>query len=346
MGFPFVKSTLERTWKLKGPMEITTDRDLFFIRFSMIEDKQMVLEGGPLFLVGKIFVVWSWSPEIEWQRNNINTVPIWAKIFKVLKELWTKNGLSFLTIFIGEPLSMDGATSEKQGSTLQSLSLVPSAVSLGMQQPNVHPLHLSSVTANISTANPSPASQLVSFEFTEAGHDDTNGQIESAPSSRGPLLATPTLLLRNSTPSGGSLLNSLRGNAPFALRTSSNFAVSRDRHRESNPRGEKNNTYATLVLEEEGIADDDISEHHDEPFDDHNVILNPTQPLRMPSQVTTRAQLQQQQLSGKKGEGSFMLNTDGSVQETGNGFGGIIRDFLGNVTLAYAGSLQKPSVLY
>ncbi|KAF9609240.1 hypothetical protein IFM89_014434 [Coptis chinensis] len=45
-------------------------------------------------------------------------------------------------------------------------------------------------------------------------------------------------------------------------------------------------------------------------------------------------------------EGSFMLNTYGSVQETGNGFRGIIRDSLGNVTLAYAGSSQKASVLY
>ncbi|KAF9612735.1 hypothetical protein IFM89_003745 [Coptis chinensis] len=45
-------------------------------------------------------------------------------------------------------------------------------------------------------------------------------------------------------------------------------------------------------------------------------------------------------------EGSHMLNTDGSVHDNGNGFGGIIRDSLGNVTLAYVGSSHKPSVLF
>ncbi|KAF9587920.1 hypothetical protein IFM89_006174 [Coptis chinensis] len=45
-------------------------------------------------------------------------------------------------------------------------------------------------------------------------------------------------------------------------------------------------------------------------------------------------------------EDSFMLNTDGLVQENGNRFGGIIRDSLGNISLAYAGSSHKPSVLY
>ncbi|KAF9614903.1 hypothetical protein IFM89_021260 [Coptis chinensis] len=43
---------------------------------------------------------------------------------------------------------------------------------------------------------------------------------------------------------------------------------------------------------------------------------------------------------------SYMLNTDGSVQENGNGFGGVIRDIMGNVSLAYAGSSSKPSVIY
>ncbi|KAF9611346.1 hypothetical protein IFM89_030135 [Coptis chinensis] len=41
-----------------------------------------------------------------------------------------------------------------------------------------------------------------------------------------------------------------------------------------------------------------------------------------------------------------MLNTYSFVQDTGNGFGGIIRDAMGNVTLASVGSSAKPSILY
>ncbi|KAF9626549.1 hypothetical protein IFM89_034962 [Coptis chinensis] len=41
-----------------------------------------------------------------------------------------------------------------------------------------------------------------------------------------------------------------------------------------------------------------------------------------------------------------MLNTDGSVQESGNGYGGTIRDSQGNVLLGFAGSSSKPSVIF
>ncbi|KAF9596741.1 hypothetical protein IFM89_012940 [Coptis chinensis] len=85
MRFPFVKNALEKAWKIKGSMDITTDRDLFYISFSIFEDKQAVLEGGPIFIAGKIFVVMPWTPEAESQRNNVSTVPIWAKLSKVRK---------------------------------------------------------------------------------------------------------------------------------------------------------------------------------------------------------------------------------------------------------------------
>ncbi|KAF9624880.1 hypothetical protein IFM89_015434 [Coptis chinensis] len=114
MSFPFVKNALEKTWKLKGSMDITTDKDLFYIGFIASEDKQAVFEGSPIFMAGKIFVVMPWSPEAESQRNNVTTVPIWAKLSKVPKELWTKKGLSFLASLIGGPLCMDGATSMKR----------------------------------------------------------------------------------------------------------------------------------------------------------------------------------------------------------------------------------------
>ncbi|KAF9600947.1 hypothetical protein IFM89_014074 [Coptis chinensis] len=43
---------------------------------------------------------------------------------------------------------------------------------------------------------------------------------------------------------------------------------------------------------------------------------------------------------------AFMLNTDGSVQENGNGYGGTIHDGLGFVVRAYAGCSSKNSIIY
>ncbi|KAF9606565.1 hypothetical protein IFM89_026625 [Coptis chinensis] len=43
---------------------------------------------------------------------------------------------------------------------------------------------------------------------------------------------------------------------------------------------------------------------------------------------------------------TFMLNTDGSVQQNGNGYGGTIHDGLGFVVRAYAGCSSKNSTIY
>ncbi|KAF9596330.1 hypothetical protein IFM89_008856 [Coptis chinensis] len=42
----------------------------------------------------------------------------------------------------------------------------------------------------------------------------------------------------------------------------------------------------------------------------------------------------------------YMLNTDGSVQQSGNGYGGTIRDSQGNVLMGFARSSSKPSVIF
>ncbi|KAF9604251.1 hypothetical protein IFM89_004957 [Coptis chinensis] len=114
LAFPYVKRFLQKVWKLKGTMDITTDRDLFFINFSVDEDKQMALEGGPLFIAVKIFVIRPWSVEVEVLQNKTQTVPIWVKLSNVPMELWPLNGLSFLASLVVGPQCMDDATAKKE----------------------------------------------------------------------------------------------------------------------------------------------------------------------------------------------------------------------------------------
>ncbi|KAF9603175.1 hypothetical protein IFM89_034508 [Coptis chinensis] len=78
-------------------------------------------------------------------------------------------------------------------------------------------VNVASTYGNEASASISPASQLAPSEFTKAGHGDAYGQADPAPSSRGLLLATLPLLVRNSSPLRGSLFSSRHGNAPFAL---------------------------------------------------------------------------------------------------------------------------------
>ncbi|KAF9619288.1 hypothetical protein IFM89_006475 [Coptis chinensis] len=137
------------------------------------------------------------------------------------------------------------------------------------------------VGAVVSRESPSTVMAIVGSPFSpplsRPSQSLTRYSKDSA-SSLGPLLATPNIprLLRTAD---GSSLNNLTGNS-FTMRNSA------------------------LVMEEDGI-DDDISETHEEPFDDHIVDSPQVTRLSMPSQVVTRAQLQQQHLqnSRKRGRG-------------------------------------------
>ncbi|KAF9610268.1 hypothetical protein IFM89_021829 [Coptis chinensis] len=91
---------------------MTADRELFYFKFFNDEDKQMVIDQGPIFLAGRIFVVRPWSTTVEEYRNGIKAIPIWVRL-DIPKHLWTKNGLEMVSSLIGESLCMDEATSNR-----------------------------------------------------------------------------------------------------------------------------------------------------------------------------------------------------------------------------------------
>ncbi|KAL5714654.1 hypothetical protein ACHQM5_016585 [Ranunculus cassubicifolius] len=103
LSFHTVKDFLEEFWELKGSFDIAADRDLFYFRFKCLEDKKYFLGLGPIFVAGRLFVVIPWSVEVEAQRLQINVMPIWIKIYKVQKRLWTNEGIAFLASLVGKP---------------------------------------------------------------------------------------------------------------------------------------------------------------------------------------------------------------------------------------------------
>ncbi|KAF9598856.1 hypothetical protein IFM89_031976 [Coptis chinensis] len=89
------------------------DRELFYFKFINDEDRRFVIEHGPLFLAGRIFVVRAWSESIELHREKkINSVPIWVKS-DIPKQLWVDNGIGFISSIIGEPICTDDATANR-----------------------------------------------------------------------------------------------------------------------------------------------------------------------------------------------------------------------------------------
>ncbi|KAF9623206.1 hypothetical protein IFM89_000047 [Coptis chinensis] len=108
-----VKQALVRQWKTKGPYDISTDENYFYFKFANSEDRKLVLEQGPVFIIGRVLVIKPWGKEIDEQKKKSKSIPIWVNLYGVPKKLWTKEGLSYISSLIGNPVCLDSATANK-----------------------------------------------------------------------------------------------------------------------------------------------------------------------------------------------------------------------------------------
>lgn len=60
---------------MKEPLIISLDKDFFYLKVEDEEDGRKILEAGPLFLLGRVFILQGWSPHIEELRNEIDVIP-------------------------------------------------------------------------------------------------------------------------------------------------------------------------------------------------------------------------------------------------------------------------------
>ncbi|KAF5203726.1 Rna exonuclease [Thalictrum thalictroides] len=112
LPFPLVKDALQKQWKTQK-FDMVADEDVFYFKFHTEEDKQMVLDKGPVFIAGRLFIVRFWTPENEKGKKLISSVPIWVNLEGVPKRLWSEEGLGFLASLIGKPVCLDDATAKK-----------------------------------------------------------------------------------------------------------------------------------------------------------------------------------------------------------------------------------------
>ncbi|KAF9595341.1 hypothetical protein IFM89_039188 [Coptis chinensis] len=61
----------------------------------------------------RVFVIRPWIEDIEVQRKNMNTLPIWVKLWSIPKQLWTKKGISLIASRIGKTSFFGAATTRK-----------------------------------------------------------------------------------------------------------------------------------------------------------------------------------------------------------------------------------------
>lgn len=89
------------------------ENGFYMLKFSLQEDRDKVLELGPWNIFNKPFILTMWSTGCKFDKEGISSVPIWAKLTKLPKELLTNTAISRISNVIGKPLFMDEATTTR-----------------------------------------------------------------------------------------------------------------------------------------------------------------------------------------------------------------------------------------
>ncbi|KAK1256906.1 hypothetical protein QJS04_geneDACA024128 [Acorus gramineus] len=107
---PFL-SFLKKKWKPKGDFQLLLHGNGFFtVKFDLVEDFNVVLEGGPWTMDHRPFIVQKWTPEARMEQERLTSIPLWIRLPNLPLHLWEADCLSRIGSTIGVPLYADSAT--------------------------------------------------------------------------------------------------------------------------------------------------------------------------------------------------------------------------------------------
>ncbi|XP_052625962.1 uncharacterized protein LOC128132980 [Lactuca sativa] len=89
---------------------MVNDEGFFFFKFDSKEGMMNVLEGGPWLINNVPMFVQRWRPGLVLSKPQINSVPVWVKVFNVPLEYWNSKGITLIANEIGKPIAMDKIT--------------------------------------------------------------------------------------------------------------------------------------------------------------------------------------------------------------------------------------------
>nr|KAJ0220884.1 hypothetical protein LSAT_V11C200101250 [Lactuca sativa] len=111
LAFPTVNHFSFKMWKIYGLKDImVNDEGFFFFKFDSKEGMMNVLEGGPWLINNVPMFVQRWRPGLVLSKPQINSVPVWVKVFNVPLEYWNSKGVTLIANEIGKPIAMDKIT--------------------------------------------------------------------------------------------------------------------------------------------------------------------------------------------------------------------------------------------
>ncbi|KAH0717608.1 hypothetical protein KY285_013639 [Solanum tuberosum] len=84
----------------------------FFVKFTMLDDRDEVLYAGPHMLNNKPIIMKTWSPKFDFNKEVMQTIPIWVKFPNLSLNCWGVNSLSRIGSGLRVPIYADECTTQ------------------------------------------------------------------------------------------------------------------------------------------------------------------------------------------------------------------------------------------
>ncbi|XP_058783983.1 uncharacterized protein LOC131658735 [Vicia villosa] len=109
-----VKQFMIRSWNfIKLPELFYREDGYFLMKFKNNQEKDMVLLRGPYSIHNMPMILKNWSPQFNFQRDMIRTIPVWVKLPNLPLQMWGASSLGKIGSAIGKPLFTDECTANK-----------------------------------------------------------------------------------------------------------------------------------------------------------------------------------------------------------------------------------------
>ncbi|KAJ4840224.1 hypothetical protein Tsubulata_007506 [Turnera subulata] len=103
-----IQAMAARLWGRDGSISVVSYKEgLYLFQFPSDSSMTRALQGGPWHIGGIPLLLRKWAIDIEPVDFSTSIIPVWVQLKSVPIELLTKEGLSYLTSAIGNPLHMN-----------------------------------------------------------------------------------------------------------------------------------------------------------------------------------------------------------------------------------------------
>lgn len=109
-----VKQFMSKFWNfVKLPDMFYHEEGYFILKFHSFIERDMVLTRGPFTIQNMPMILKEWSPDFNFKRDMLRTLPIWIKLPQLPLKMWGASSLGKIGSAIGNPLFTDECTANK-----------------------------------------------------------------------------------------------------------------------------------------------------------------------------------------------------------------------------------------